>query len=251
MVAAAVALAGVQRRVQADGDEGVLEEGAAPVVGVRVAGGDGAQAQLVGQLGQQPVAPGVAAPVGTLQLDAEPLAAEDAAQAAGVVGGFADAAGGHLARDQAVAGAAGQAVQAVGVEGQLVDRDRRCAAVGDMGQRQQPAEVAVAGGGLDQQRQVGAAGQGQLAAGDRPHAGVARGMRELERPGQAVVVGQRHGGVAELGGGEGQLLGLGGAVQERVAGVGVQLDHARCSNQRSRRRSQKTTVLRPSASTRS
>src|SRR6478672_3642486 len=117
--------------------------------------------------------------------------------------------------------------------------------------REQAAEVAVAGLGLDQEGEVGAAGQGQLAAGDGAQAGVVGGMGELERAGQAVVVGQREGLVTEAGGGQGQLLGLGGAVQEGVAGVGVQLDHARCSYQRPWWRSQKTTVLRPSASTRS
>ena len=51
--------------------------------------------------------------------------------------------------------------------------------------------------------------------------------------------------------GSGELVGLRGAVQEREAGVGVQLDHARCAYQRPWRRSHKTTVLRPSSSTRS
>ena len=128
-VAAAVALAGVEGGVEADRDQGVLQEGAAGVVGVDVAGGDGAQAQLGGQLGQPAVAAGVAAPVGALQLDRESVAAEDAAQPAGGGVGLAGAVGGDLACNQAVAGAAGQAVQAVGVDGQLVEGDGGGAAV--------------------------------------------------------------------------------------------------------------------------
>ena len=126
-------------------------------MGVDVAGGDRAQAQLGSQLEEQAVAPGVAAPVGALQLDREPLAAEDAAQAAGVRRGLGDAALGHRAGDEAVAGAAGQAVQPVCVGGQLVDGDRGREAVVGVGEREQAAEVAVALRGLDQQRQVGAA----------------------------------------------------------------------------------------------
>src|SRR5262249_40039217 len=95
--------------------------------------------------------------------------------------------------------------------------------------------VGVAGGGWDGGvggGAAGAGGEGDLAAGDRPQAAVTCGVGELERPGEAVVVGQRERRVAELGGAEGELVGLRGAVEEREAGVGVQLDHARCAYQR-------------------
>ena len=181
-VAAAVTLAGVERGVEADRDQGVLQEGAAGVVGVDIAGGDGAQAQLGGQLGQQAVTAGVAAPVGALQLDRESVAAEDAAQPAGGGIGLAGAVGGDLARDQAVAGAAGQAVQAVGVDGQLVEGDGGGAAVVGVGEGEQAAEVAVAGLGLDQEGEVGAAGQGQLTAGDGAQAGVVGAWANSSEP---------------------------------------------------------------------
>ncbi len=94
-------------------------------------------------------------------------------------------------------------------------------------------------------------GERHLAARDRAQAGAAGGVGKLERAGQAVVVGQCHRRIAQLRGAQRELIRLGGTVQERVAGVGVQLDHVRCEYQRPRRRSQKTTVCRPPASTRS
>jgi hypothetical protein len=57
---------------------------------------------------------------------------------------------------------------------------------------------------------------------------------ELERAVEAVVVGERERVVAELDGPGGELLGKGGAVEEGVGGVCVELDirrrtHARLS----------------------
>ena len=53
---------------------------------------------------------------------------------------------------------------------------------------------------------------------------VLRGVRELERPVDAVVVGERERVVAELGRARRELLRQRGAVEERVGGVRVQLD---------------------------
>ncbi len=71
---------------------------------------------------------------------------------------------------------------------------------------------------------MGAALERHLGAGDRAQAERFRGLGELERAVDAVVVGQRERVVAELDGACGELLGQRGAVQERVGRVRVQLD---------------------------
>jgi len=63
---------------------------------------------------------------------------------------------------------------------------------------------------------VAAAGDRHLGAGDRPDAEELGRVRELERAVETVVVGERERLVAELGGARGQLLGLRGAVEERI-----------------------------------
>ncbi len=173
-----------------------------------VAGRNRPHPQPVGQLGEQPVAAGVAARVRALQLDGEPVAAEHRPQPQGQLLGLAQAALGHRPGEDAVAGAARQAVQAVGVPGDLVERRHGSAAVAGVGGGDQPAQVAIAGGVLDQQGEVGAAGQRDLGAGDGPQAGLAGGVGERQRPAQAVVVGQRDRLVAERRRPLGQLLGL-------------------------------------------
>ena len=103
---------------------------------------------------------------------------------------------------------------------------------------------------------------GQLGAGDRPHAAVARRLCEDERAAQVVVVGQRERLEAELGGLQGELIGLGGAVQERERRVAVQLGvrevgggsarapaQSRWRYQPPPSRSSNTTVSRPPSST--
>ena len=71
---------------------------------------------------------------------------------------------------------------------------------------------------------MGAAGERHLGAGDRPHAELLRGVGELERAVDAVVVGERERRVAELGGTGGELFRQRGAVEERVRRVAVELD---------------------------
>ena len=173
-----------------------------------VAGRDRPHPQPVGQLGQQPVAAGVAARERALQLDAEAVAAEDRPQLQGQLLGLAQPALGHRPGEDAVAGAARQAVQAVGVPGDQVERRRGSTAVAGVGGGDQPAQVAIARCVLDEQGEVGAVVQGDLGAGDGPQAGLAGGVGEGQRSAQAVVVGQRHRLVAERRRPLGQLLGL-------------------------------------------
>jgi hypothetical protein len=89
-----------------------------------------------------------------------------------------------------------------------------------------PAEVRVALLRLAQQRDVCAADR-HFRAGDRPHAEVLRRVRELERPVDAVVVGERECVVAELCGARGELFRQRRAVEERVRRMRVQLDVGR------------------------
>ncbi len=93
----------------------------------------------------------------------------------------------------------------------------------------QPAEIGVALGSLDEQRHVREVGQRHFRTGDRTHAEVLRRMRELERSVHPVVIGQRERRIAELGSLHGELLRERGAVEERVRGVRVQLHVARPS----------------------
>ena len=67
------------------------------------------------------------------------------------------------------------------------------------------AEIRVALLRLAEQGDMGAADR-HFGAGDRPHAEVLRGVRELERPVDAVVVGERQRLVAELGRARRELL---------------------------------------------
>ena len=62
--------------------------------------------------------------------------------------------------------------------------------------------------GLDEQRHVRASGQGHLGAGDRADAEGGGRVCELERTVDAVVIGERERGVAELGGAGCELLRL-------------------------------------------
>ena len=66
-----------------------------------------------------------------------------------------------------------------------------------------------------------------LRPGDRPDAEVLRRVRELERPVDAVVVGERERLVPELGRARRKLLRQRRAVEERVRRVRVQLDVGR------------------------
>ena len=73
---------------------------------MHVAGGDGVDAEVLGEVAEGGVATDVAALVRTLQLDEEALAAERAREPGGGV---------RVVHGEAVAGAAGEADEAVGV----------------------------------------------------------------------------------------------------------------------------------------
>ncbi len=224
MVSAALALAAFERRPVADGDERILERRAPQMVRVDVAGRDRRDAQIGCEVAQERVPARVSALVRTLELDEEAVASERAREPGGGV---------RVADGEAVARAAGEADEAVVqlLEQGLVERrlsrrlgllpGRPCMCVRC---RDQPAEVRVALRRLDEDGDMGAVGEGELGAGDRADAEVLGRVRELERAVDAVVVGERERRIAELGCTDGQLLRQRGAVEERVRGVGVELD---------------------------
>ena len=76
MVAPPFLLASVEGGAAADRDQGVLEGCATVVVRMDVAGGDGGDAEVAGELPERGIAAGVAALVRPLELDVEALAAE-------------------------------------------------------------------------------------------------------------------------------------------------------------------------------
>ena len=222
MVAAPLPLAALERGAAADGDEHVLERGAAAVVRVDVARRDRPDAERGGEVAQVRVAARVAALVRALQLDVEAVAAEGAREPRRRV---------RVADGEPVARAAGEADEPLVqlLEQRLVEPRRQRLAVRRVAgvrvrRRQQPAEVRVAARALHEERHVRLVRERDLRPGDRPHAEVLRRVRELERAVDAVVVGERERLVAELGRAGRELLRLRRAVEERVRRVRVQLD---------------------------
>ena len=100
----------------ADGDERVLEHGAAMAVRVHVAGGDGLHAERLRQVAQRRVATSVAALVRALELDEEAVAAERGGEPGGGV---------RIADGQAVAGAARETDEPVVALRESRQRQRR------------------------------------------------------------------------------------------------------------------------------
>ena len=221
VVAAAQRLGGVERRVLADGDEGVLEAGARRRVRVGVAGRDARHAESPRQRLEAAVERPVVAMERALELDPERVGAEDPQQPAHrrfVV--------------HAVTGAAAEADEALGVRLEVVERRppgcrgsgatvvtgvRVCA-------REEPGEVRPAGRVADEQGDVAPVGQRDLCPVDRAQADPSGGLRELHRPRDRVMVGERQGGVAAFDRGRHELLGLGGPVQKREGRMAVELD---------------------------
>src|SRR5207244_8197721 len=97
-------LAAVERRPVADGDEDVLQRRPARVVRMCVAGGDGLDAEALGELAEQLAPPPVATLVRTLELDEEAVAPECACQPSGRI---------RIADRETVTRAAGEADQSV------------------------------------------------------------------------------------------------------------------------------------------
>ena len=244
-VAAAQGLGGVERRVVAQGDEGVLQRRPLARVRVDVAGGDGRHAQAAGQLGQRPVARAVVAQERPLELDAQAITAEAVEQRAqrrlvvDAVGGAAaqaDEPGGvlddrgerelrrhvdppHAGADQRLVAALPGAPRGA-ILGVLVDRSARVR----VRAREQEAQVPPAVLVLHQQREVAPVVEVDLRAVDRPQPERRGRLGELHRARDAVVVGERHRPVPELGRGGRQLVGQRRAVEEREGRVGVELD---------------------------
>ena len=155
----------------ADSDEHVLEHRPAMAVRVHVPRGDGLHAERLGELAQCGVAARVAALVRALELDEEAIAPERSGKPGGGVG---------IADGEAVAGATGQADEAPAAHRELFERQRRLEPVIGMREREEPAEVRVSPGRLDEQRHMRASFERHLGAGDRAHAESLRRMRELE-----------------------------------------------------------------------
>ena len=242
-VGAAEAVALLQRAAVPDRHQRVLEAVPEALVVVDVAGGDGAHADPPGELGQRPVPVAVAEDQVVLELDEDVLPAEPSDPVAEDGLGLGRPAALHQQRHRPLP-AAGQADQAPAVAGQPGDGEAGVEApllptlgvglLDAVGEADQPAEVAVALPGLGEQGQVMALlaqvldagrvpGQGQLDAGDglEPELGAEPG--EDHGSEEIVVVGDGQAAVAELDRPLDQLLGMGGAVEERVVGVQVEL----------------------------
>ena len=222
VVAAALALAAVERGAAADRDEHVLQRSAARVVRVHVSRGDGAYAERLGEIAQRCVAARVSALVRPLELDVEMVAAEDTGKPRGRI---------RIMDGEPVPSTTGETdeplVQLVEQRRIECGRQRLRALLGTrlrMGCGQQPAEVRVARSRLHEKRDVRSPLERHFGAGDRPDAEMLRRVCKLERPVDAVVIGERERLVAELGCAGGELLRLRGAVEERVRRVRVQFD---------------------------
>ena len=196
-----------------DRDHRVLEERAPAVVRVDVPGDDRLDADRLRQLPQPTVALRVAALVRPLELDEEPVPAEDRRQLRRAVA---------VPYRETVPSAAGQADEPLVELREQVpiergrDRLRRLGPSPGMRRGQQPAEVRVPARRLDEQCHVRSVRERHLRPGDRPHPERLRRVRELERPVHAVVVGQRERLVAQLGRLRSQLLGMGRSVEEGI-----------------------------------
>ena len=180
---------------------------------VHVPGDDGRRTDVGGEVAQERVPTRVAALERPLQLDVEAVA--EGSRELDCRVGVADAEPG--------ARAAGEADEPLAAFGQKLEiecgrqdlgsllRPRPCVC-----RSQQPAEIRVSRRRLDEQRHVGSADERNLGTGERPHPHELRRVGELERAVDPVVVGERERLVAELGRPQDQLLGMRGAVQERI-----------------------------------
>ena len=218
-------------------------------MGVRVAGRDRGNAEPLRQRDEPAVPRAVMPPERPLQLDPEVVRAEGPQQALGEVGGARRITALPAAGHRAVTGAARKADQALGVTLELVDRERGRERLSHPGafasaavrRSDQPAEAGPAPRALHQQRDVDGARQPprhldrQLAADDRPDADPLAGVRELHRPADVVVVGQRESLEAEFSRRRCQLGRVRGAVQEGVGAVAVELDPGHQSRWRNQR----------------
>ena len=186
-----------------DRDEDVLERCAPRIVRVDVAGDDGLDAGMHGEVAQERVPARIAALERALQLDVEALPTERPCEPDGRI---------RVSHAEPVAGAAGKADEPLVQLREQRRVERRRHELSFLGPRlrvrrgQQAAEVRVALRRLDEQRDVRATDERQLRAGDRADADELRRVGELERAVDAVVIGERERLVAELRRAQRQLL---------------------------------------------
>ena len=128
-----------------DRHEHVLEARAPRVVRVDVAGGDGADAEGLGQVAEGGVPACVAALVRALELDVEAVAAERVGEAGGGV---------RVADGEPVPRAAGEADEALSLLGEPGRVEPRIQPLAGVGCGEQAAEVGVARRRLDEERDV-------------------------------------------------------------------------------------------------
>ena len=182
-------LAAVERRPLPDRDERILEPGAPRVMRMNVARGNSADTEIAGELAQPCIPPGIAAQVRPLELDEEALPSERAAEPCRAV---------RIAYCQPMARTPREADKTFVALLEASEVDGGVEPLVSMALCEKPAQVCVARRGLDQERDMSAAGQSHLRPCDRPHAERLRRVRELERAIDAVVVGQGERRVVEL-----------------------------------------------------
>jgi hypothetical protein len=167
-------------------------------MGVDVARCDRLDAEVLREVPQEDCSPRVSALERTLELDVEALAAERASKPRRCV---------RVEQPEPPPRAARKADETLGLLHDRLERHggrQRLAVLSPRAARprvgggQQPAEVGVPAPRLHEQCDVRAAVERHLGAGDRPHAEGLRRLCELERPVDAVVVGERERLVAEL-----------------------------------------------------
>ena len=184
---------------------------------------DRRHAERGGELGERGVPARVAALVRPLELDVERARETPAPGGRRRSGRRRRARGGRSRRGRRAPRRARRRTRRVVAAGSS-SRSRPSTRVRGVRVGQDPAEVLVAAAGLAEQRDVGAAVERDLGAGDRAQPEVLGRMRELERSVDPVVVGERERVVAELGRPRRELLGQRRPVEERVRRVRVQLD---------------------------
>ncbi len=213
------------------GYQSVLQPVPRALVVVDVARGDHAEPQLLGERGQAGDAARIPADQVVLQLEEGVASSETACQPPRGLAGVGNPPRIEQARHLPVA-APREHDEAGRLPGERRRIERhRVARARAVGFGDQAAEVGVALRGLGEEGQMDRAGgpvvepvaQRQLDAGDRLETHGGTGLSKGHRAVQAIVVGDGERAVAQRGRPGRQLLRLGGAVQQRVAGVEVQL----------------------------
>ena len=235
VAAVAHAVLVVEVALRLDAEQGVVRVRVLVTQVVDVVGGDGAEVCLLREHGEPRQQLALLGQSRVLQLDEDVLGAEQVRQAADLGHGALVVAVLEHRRD-APAHAAGERDEALAVLGEQLPIGARLVVVAlQVGARAQLDQVLVARLVAGQQREVGVAllhagpratvgRHVQLEADDRPDALVPGGAVELDGAAQRAVVGERHGGHAQLPGPPHELADTAGAVQQRVLAVHVEMD---------------------------